>query len=119
MATIKVKFLPSESAEKEGMIYYQIIHERKTRRILTSYYVFPNEWNRKERIAKVDKAKPRRSYIYAIRDRIRWDLDRFARITRKLDNEKKEYTCIDIVTEFERHAMEYEILQYVESKRAV
>ncbi len=88
MATIKVKFLPSESAEKEGMIYYQIIHERKIRKILTSYYVFPNEWNRKERIAKVDKAKPRRSYIYAIRDRIRWDLDRSARITRKLDNEK-------------------------------
>lgn len=41
MATIKVKFLPSESAEKEGMIYYQIIHERKIRKILTSYYVFP------------------------------------------------------------------------------
>ncbi len=32
---------------------------------------------------------------------------------------KTEYTCIDIVTEFERHAMEYEILQYVKSKRAV
>lgn len=115
MATIKVKFLPSESAGKEGMIYYQIIHERKTRRILTSYYVFPNEWNRKERIAKVDKAKPRRSYIYAIRDRIKWDLDRFARITRKLDNEKTEYTCIDIVTEFERHAMEYSLFNYMEN----
>lgn len=119
MATIKVKFLPSESAEKEGMIYYQIIHERKIRKILTSYYVFPNEWNRKERIAKVDKAKPRRSYIYAIRDRIRWDLDQSARITRKLDNEKNGIYRIDIVTEFERHAMEYEILQYVKSKRAV
>ena len=35
MATIKVKFLPSESAEKEGMIYYQIIHARKIRKILT------------------------------------------------------------------------------------
>lgn len=45
MATIKVKFRPSTVADREGTIYYQIIHERKVRQLLTDYKVFPPEWD--------------------------------------------------------------------------
>lgn len=31
MASIKVKFRPSAVADREGAVYYQIIHERKVR----------------------------------------------------------------------------------------
>ena len=31
MATIKVKFRPSTVEDREGSIYYQVIHERKVR----------------------------------------------------------------------------------------
>lgn len=37
MASIKVKFRPSTVADNEGTIYYQIIHERKVRQLLTEY----------------------------------------------------------------------------------
>lgn len=43
MASIKVKFRPSTVADHEGTIYYQIIHERKVRQLLTDYEVFPAE----------------------------------------------------------------------------
>ena len=45
MATVKVKFRPSTVADREGTIYYQIIHDRKVRQLLSDYHVFPNEWN--------------------------------------------------------------------------
>lgn len=45
MATIKVKFRPSTIADREGTIYYQIIHERKVRQLLSDYRVFPTEWD--------------------------------------------------------------------------
>ena len=45
MATIKVKFRPSAVAEREGAIYYQIIHERRVRQLLTQYRVMPEEWD--------------------------------------------------------------------------
>ena len=44
MASIKVKFRPSTVADHEGTIYYQIIHERKVRQLLSDYKVFPFEW---------------------------------------------------------------------------
>lgn len=47
MASIKVKFRPSTVADHEGTIYYQIIHERKVRQLLTEYKIFPAEWDEK------------------------------------------------------------------------
>ncbi len=44
MATVKVKFRPSTVADREGTIYYQIIHERKVRQLLSDYHVFPFVW---------------------------------------------------------------------------
>jgi len=45
MASIKVKFRPSTIAGSEGTIYYQIIHEKKVRQLLSDYKVFPSEWD--------------------------------------------------------------------------
>lgn len=40
MASIKVKFRPSAVADREGAVYYQVIHERKVRILPTSYRIF-------------------------------------------------------------------------------
>ena len=45
MATVKVKFRPSSIPNKEGRLYYQIIHERSVRQMVTDYRNFPNEWD--------------------------------------------------------------------------
>ena len=37
MASIKVKFRPSSVNNREGTIYYQVIHERVIRQIRTEY----------------------------------------------------------------------------------
>ena len=45
MASIKVKFRPSTTANKEGIIYYQIIQNRVIRQLKTDYRLFMCEWS--------------------------------------------------------------------------
>ena len=43
MASIKVKFRPSTTANKEGTIYYQVIQNRVIRQLKTDYRLFMHE----------------------------------------------------------------------------
>ena len=45
MTSVKIKFRASTMADKEGYLYYQIIHNRVTRQISTGYKLFPSEWD--------------------------------------------------------------------------
>lgn len=40
MASVKVKFRPSTIGDKEGTLYYQVIHNRVVRQIYTDYKLF-------------------------------------------------------------------------------
>ena len=46
MATIKLTFRASISKDKEGTLYYQVIHKQVARQICTGYKIFPSEWNK-------------------------------------------------------------------------
>ncbi len=80
MASIKVKFRPSTVANHEGTIYYQMIHERKVRQLLTEYKVFPAEWDENRSIVTNNQKSERKSFILSIRERIRWDIERLTKI---------------------------------------
>lgn len=45
MTSVKVKFRPSSIKEKEGSLYYQVIHRRNIRLLKTNYKIFPDEWD--------------------------------------------------------------------------
>lgn len=115
MATIKVKFRPSTVADREGTIYYQIIHERKPRQLLSDYYVFPTEWDENRSMVTTTQKSERKSFILSIRERIRWDVERLTKIIRKLENEGLSYTADNVVDEFHRYANEYSLFNYMES----
>ena len=44
MASVKVKFRASSVADREGRLFYQIIHNRVTRQISSGHKLFPSEW---------------------------------------------------------------------------
>ena len=102
MASIKVKFRPSTVADHEGTIYYQIIHERKVRQLLTEYKVFSNEWDERRATVTATQKSERKTLILSIRERIRWDIERLTRIARKLDANGLSYTADDVIDEFNR-----------------
>ena len=69
MASIKVKFRPSTVVDHEGTIYYQIIHERKVRQLLTEYKVFPTEWDENRSMVTTTQKSEWKTYILSIRER--------------------------------------------------
>ena len=115
MASIKVKFRPSTVADHEGTIYYQIIHERKVRQLLTDYKVFSSEWDESRSMVTTTQKSERKSFILSIRERIRWDVERLFKIDRKLDSNGLTYTAEDVIDEFNRYAHEYSLFNFMES----
>ena len=115
MASIKVKFRPSTVADHEGTIYYQIIHDRKPRQLLTDYHIFPTEWDDNRSMVVTTQKSDRKSFVLSIRERIRWDVERLTKIIRKLDNNGLTYTADDVIDEFNRYANEYSLFNFMES----
>ncbi len=115
MASIKVKFRPSTVADHEGAIYYQIIHERKVRQLLTDYKVFSSEWDESRSMVTTTQKSERKSFILSIRERIRWDVERLIKIDLKLDSNGLTYTADDVIDEFNRYAHEYSLFNFMES----
>lgn len=115
MASIKVKFRPSAVADHEGTIYYQIIHERKVRQLLSDYKVFPTEWDESRSMVTTTQKSERKSFILSIRERIRWDIERLTKIDRKLDASGLDYTAADVIDEFNRYVHEYSLFNFMES----
>lgn len=115
MATIKVKFRPSTVAEHGGTIYYQIIHERKVRQLLTEYKVFPAEWDENRSMVTTTQKSERKTFILSICERIRWDVERLTKIDRELDANGLSYTADDVIEEFNRYAHEYSLFNFMES----
>ena len=115
MASIKVKFRPSTVADHEGSIYYQVIHDRKPRQLLTDYHIFPTEWDDNRSMVVTTQKSDRKSFVLSIRERIRWDVERLTKIIRKLDNNGLTYTADDVIDEFNRYANEYSLFNFMES----
>ena len=115
MASIKVKFRCSTVADREGTIYYQIIHERKVRQLLSDYKVFPSEWDESRSMVTATQANERKLLILSIRERIRRDLELFAKIDRKLQANGLIYTADDVIDEFNRYAHEYSLFNFMAS----
>lgn len=115
MASIKVKFRPSTVTDREGTIYYQVIHERKVRQLLTDYHIFPSEWDGSRSAVAVSYKSERQSFLLFIRERIRLDIERLTKISRKFDADGFSYTASDVVDEFHRYTYEYSLLAFMGS----
>ncbi len=114
MASVKVKFRPSTVADREGAIFYQVIHERATKHILTDYHIFPDEWNAKTAKVIVGKRSNRQSVIFTIKERIKWDLERLHRLISGLEKKGNSYTTDDVIDEFKRYEQECSLFNFME-----
>ena len=115
MASIKVKFRPSTVADHEGSIFYQIIHDRKPRQLITDYKVFLSEWDNNRSTVVTNQKSERQSFLLFVRERIRWDIERLTKIIRKLDSKGVAYSADDVIEEFHRYVSEYSLFNYMES----
>ena len=115
MVSVKVKFRPSTKTGHEGTVYYQIIHDRKVRQLLSDYKIFPSEWDESRSTVKTTQRNERKPFIVSIRERIRWDIERLTRIDRRLDADGLSYTVDDVIDEFNRYSNEYTLFNFMEN----
>ncbi len=99
MASIKVKFRPSTVAGKEGVLYYQVIHNRIARQISTGYKLYPDEWDFQtlRPVIAVETTEERALYLTALQNRITDDIERLRNIIGQLEHSGTSYQSDKIV----------------------
>lgn len=113
MASVKVKFRPSAVTDKEGTIYYQVIHNRVIRQIKTDYRVFGEEWNEKSDIVNFI-ANGRTDILRSIKERIGWDVKRLKAIIGRMKSSGNGFTADDIVEEYQDATREQSFFRFME-----
>ena len=105
MATVKVKYRPSVREEKEGTIYYQIIHNRVIRQIRTDYRIFREEWDSGKQAVTITTGG-REAFLRTVKDSMARDLKRLNTVIDKLGSNGGNFTADDVVTKFQEPADE-------------
>lgn len=99
MTSVKVKFRPSSDTQKEGSVYYQIIHRRKVRHIRTTYKIFPNEWDSALGMINIfsENINNRRSYLNELKKLIDIDILKITKCVSWLEQAFSDYEIDSII----------------------
>lgn len=102
MASVKLKFRVSSLPEKEGTLYFQVIHDRVVKQIKTSYRIFESEWDGHcGDIVQISNLSPaRHNLIKSIREKVIWEKKRLYKIVEQLENKGQPFSTNDIVQEY-------------------
>lgn len=105
MTSIKVKFRESRVKDKDGTIYYQLIHNLVKRETRTSYKIFAEEWNEQSQSITERAESDRRGYfLQAVKSSIKFDLNRLQIIVNSLEAKGEVYETQDVITIFQNQA---------------
>lgn len=102
MASIKVKFRQSSVKDREGTLFYQIIHLRRVRQIYTDLYIRDYEWDEEKSSVLTSSASDsqRSKYLSYVKGSLKDGLARLAAIISHLDGKGSSYTVQDVVTAY-------------------
>ncbi len=101
MTSVKIKFRSSMAKDKQGTIYYQVIHRRIIRQIRTDYQIHECEWNSKlSEISLPRHNCERLAYLTGINEKIQNDMVRLGRIIESLGFQGRQYETDEVVSVF-------------------
>ena len=102
MATIKIRFRPSSVKDREGTLYYQIIHLRLVKQLYTDHHLHDDEWDSASGTVVINDRhdRSRARYLSSVMEDIRDGLMRLKTIVSRLDSSGKSYTVDDVSSAF-------------------
>lgn len=116
MVTFKVKFRFSSIDSREGVLYYQIIHNRMVRQIGTKYRLFPHEWdNQLSAVVLLGNDTERERYLLTLKQELKADIDRLKRIISSFHCSHRSYTSDDIVCSFQEPTNEKKLSVFMQT----
>lgn len=99
--SIKLKFRASVKPQKEGSLIFQVIHDRKVRRIRSQFKIFKEEWDATAGQIALTASDPSRcSRLYVIRFNVEWELKRLGKIIDTFERSGKEWNLDQVIQEF-------------------
>ena len=104
MTSIKLKYRTSTVSEKEGRLYYQVIHNRIVRQITTEYYIHPSEWDESVEtvIAPQGTSEQRQHQLQYVKSELLWQKRQIELVISRLEESGKEFTVDDVVNEYDK-----------------
>lgn len=76
MATIKLKYRPYAMADKEGSLYFQVIHKRTVRQISINKRIKQSEWDETQGKIRIDGIQySRNSVLNHMAEELQWQQD--------------------------------------------
>lgn len=102
MATIKMRFRPSSVRDKDGTLYYQIIHMRLVKQLYTDYRLRDEEWDSESGTVVIsdDCDRSRARYLSTVKDEVKDGLARLKAIVDRLEASGKADTVEEVASEF-------------------
>ncbi len=102
MATIKLKFRPSSVKDKEGTLFYQVIHLPEVRQIYTDLHLHECEWDGENTsvITTSVHGTQRTNYLSSVSRSLKDGLSKLTSIISQLNGKGSPYTAQDVVTAY-------------------
>lgn len=101
MATVKVKFRASSIPDKEGTLFFQVIHGRVTRQIATGHKIFKREWNADKSEVILPGSEPlRHDYLLSVKEALAANELKIKSIITRLDKAGSDYSVEKVVELF-------------------
>lgn len=99
--SIKLKFKASVNPRKEGSLIFQLIHERKVRRIKSQFKIFKEEWDEATGQILLPAADSSRcSELSVIRLNVEWELRRLRKIIDTFKRSGKEWNLEEVIQKY-------------------
>ncbi len=102
MATIKIKFRASTVKQKEGTLFFQVIHNRMVRQINAGLKLYPGEWDKNKSEVRLQPGmnEDREAYLLALQGQLEKDKNRLENIIVRLGCINKNFTAEQVVNTF-------------------
>lgn len=114
--SIKLKFRASVKPQKEGTLMFQVIHDRKVRRIKSQFKIFKDEWDEAVGQILLTVSDPSRcSQLQIIRLNVEWELRRLKKIIETFKRSGREWNLDEVIQKFKPHVnKEYSVFHFMQ-----
>ena len=113
--SIKLKFRPSSKSNKEGSLYFQLIHERHVKHINPHYKIKSHEWDSlNECIVPPSDDTIRKHQVESIIRCIKWDIHRLKKIIEEFDRNGLQYQLNHINNAYQELCKKHSLFSFME-----
>ncbi len=114
MATVKVKFRPSVQEDKEGRLFFRVIHHRVARQIKSELTLKNSEWNSRQATIVWPDDSERKNYLRNVAFRLEKDLKCLHQVICRLEETRSAYTADDVIQAFTEYRQRNQLFSFVE-----